>query len=204
MSSPEDWRRVHELRGEVDGIMVGINTILTDNPLLTNRSGAGKKPVRIVVDSSARMPLTSMLLQPPDPRVIIACSENADREAVAKLEKAGATIIELEEVRSSTFENRAFIDLSALLLILKEKEGIERLLLEGGSELNWGMLSRGLVDELRVCITPIVIGGKDSKSLVGGEGFSSIEESLKLTFVDSKPIHKTGEVLLTFRSKGDR
>jgi 2,5-diamino-6-(ribosylamino)-4(3H)-pyrimidinone 5'-phosphate reductase len=177
ISCPEDLKRVHELRTEVDGIMVGINTALIDDPKLTaHKVPGGRNPVRIVVDSCARIPLTAQVFKG-ETRTIIAVSKKAPEEKLMKVRKK-AEVIVCGDVR---------VDLRCLMRELYTR-GIKKLLLEGGGTLNWGMLEEKLVDEVRVAIAPKIVGGREAISLVEGKGFNLVAEGVKLRLKKSYPL----------------
>jgi 2,5-diamino-6-(ribosylamino)-4(3H)-pyrimidinone 5'-phosphate reductase len=169
ISGSHDLDRVDELRASSDAVMVGIGTILSDNPSLTVKSkerrekrraqGRDENPVRIVVDTMARTPLDADIFKKGKGKRIIAVSESAPSEKVKQLAKH-AEIIILGEKN---------VELEKLLVELK-KRGINRLMVEGGATLNWGMISVGLVDEIYTFIGNIIIGGKTAPTLVDGEG----------------------------------
>ncbi|OEC88541.1 MULTISPECIES: 2,5-diamino-6-(ribosylamino)-4(3H)-pyrimidinone 5'-phosphate reductase [Methanobacterium] len=171
ISGKEDLIRVHKLRKEMDAIMVGINTLLADDPRLTVhkiKADPEDNPVRIVVDSKARTPLNFRILNNDAP-AIIAVTENADPEKIEALEKK-ATVLKCGKDR---------VDLKSLMDKLS-KTGIKRLMLEGGSTLNYSMLENGLVDEVRVCVAPMIAGGSNAKTLVDGEGIDKMKDAVKL------------------------
>jgi len=172
ISCPEDLERVHHIRDGVDGIMVGVNTVLIDDPRLTVHKieHEGANPVRLVIDSRARVPFDARVFNG-DAKTIICVSKSASAEKVAKIESKGARVIVCGDKS---------VDLSCLLEMLYDLD-IRRLLLEGGGTLNWGMLKEGLVDEVSVAVTPRLVGGKDAVSLVDGAGFDLIEEGVKLS-----------------------
>lgn len=170
ISCEEDLDRVHEIRKEVDGIMVGVNTAIIDDPRLTvhRKLEGAKNPVRIVVDSMARTPIESRVFNR-EAKTIIAVSESADIGDVERMREKASVIVCGERM----------VDLERLMEELY-KRGIKRVLLEGGGTLNWGMLNKGLVDEVRVAISPKIVGGKDAITLVEGAGFDLIDEGVKL------------------------
>ncbi|MCG2829143.1 2,5-diamino-6-(ribosylamino)-4(3H)-pyrimidinone 5'-phosphate reductase [Methanothermobacter sp. K4] len=171
ISGEEDLRRVHELRRECDAIMVGINTVLADDPRLTvHRVDAeeGDNPVRVVVDSRARTPLDFRVLNDEAPTVI-GVSESAPESRVNELRKRAEVVV----------AGKDRVDLRLLLERLHEM-GVRRLMLEGGSTLNYSMLRGGLVDEVRVCIAPMIAGGEEARTLVDGEGIEDMSEAIKL------------------------
>lgn len=176
ISGKEDLIRVHKLRKEMDAIMVGINTLLADDPRLTVHKIEAQpedNPVRIVVDSKARTPLNFRILNKDAP-TIIATTKNADPQKLGALEKK-ATVLKCGKDRVN------------LKLLMKELSGfgIKTMMLEGGSTLNYSMLKNGLVDEVRVCVAPIIAGGVHAKTLVDGEGVDQMSDSIKLKFKKS-------------------
>lgn len=189
ISCEEDLDRLHRLRGEVDAAMVGIGTVLADDPVLTVRRVEGENPTRIVVDSRARTPSEAKILNEEAP-TIIAVSNRAKRREIERLKSLGARVMVVgnEEV-----------DLSRLLEMLGDR-GMERLLLEGGSTLNWSMLSQGLVDEFLVAISPRVVGGKDAITLVGGTGFEKVSRGIELELVEQRLVGR--DLLLSYKVKG--
>jgi 2,5-diamino-6-(ribosylamino)-4(3H)-pyrimidinone 5'-phosphate reductase len=171
ISCREDLKRVHELRKKVDAIMVGVNTAIIDNPRLTVHKIPGKKeenPVRVLVDSRGRTPLSSRIFND-EAKTIVAVSKKASEDRIRELKKKAEVIICGEEK----------VDLRCLMDELG-KRSIKTLLLEGGGTLNWGMLKEGLVDEVRVAISPVIVGGEKAMTLVEGEGFDLIREGIKL------------------------
>lgn len=162
ISGKKDLIRVHELRKEYDGIMVGINTVLIDNPKLTiHKIKASKEeyPTRIIIDSNGRTPLNSLVLND-DAKTIIIVSENASKDNIEKLSEKCTIMV--------CGENQ--VDLKEALLKLYD-EGIHSILLEGGSTLNFSMFKEKLIDEVSICIGSKILGGKNSKTFVDGEGF---------------------------------
>lgn len=181
ISGPEDLLRVHELRMEVDAIMVGINTVLVDDPRLTvHKISAATKdnPLRVVVDSNARTPLTSRVLNSDAP-TLIAVTESADTKKVQELKKMVDVVVCGDER----------VDLKQLMIHLSQR-GIGTLMLEGGSTLNYSMLNEGLVSEIRVCIAPMVAGGKNAKTLADGEGVDQMKDAVNLEFKKSYNLGK--------------
>lgn len=176
ISGKKDLIRVHKLRKEIDAIMVGINTLLADDPRLTVHkieSEPQDNPLRIVVDSHARTPINFRVLNDDAP-TIIATTENADPENINTLEKK-ATVLKCGKGKVN------------LKLLMKElsSRGIKSLMLEGGSTLNYSMLENNLVDEIRVCVAPMIAGGEKSKTLVDGEGVGQMHDAFKLKFKKS-------------------
>lgn len=184
ISGKEDLIRVHELRKEVDAIMVGINTVLADDPRLTvHKIDAVKEenPLRVVVDSRARTPPTSRIVND-DANTLIAVSKTANSDDVKELKKSAEVMVCGEEL----------VDLTVLMEYLANK-GVKTLMLEGGSTLNYSMLIEGLVSEVRVCIAPMIAGGKDAKTLADGDGIDYMKDAVKL---ELKKSYKLGEDLI--------
>lgn len=166
---------VHVLRHRVAGIMVGIGTILADDPMLTTRLEAekGKDPVRIIADSSARIPLEAKVLNiKSEAKTIIAVTEKAPKDKVKILKEKGAEVI-------TTPTKNQGIDLTYLMKELGEKR-IDSVLLEGGSTLNYSSLNEGIVDKIITFIAPKIIGGSASKTPVGGQGKEFLRDAIKL------------------------
>jgi 2,5-diamino-6-(ribosylamino)-4(3H)-pyrimidinone 5'-phosphate reductase len=199
ISSTEDLVRVHKLRSSVDAIVVGISTILTDDPLLTVRFVKGKNPARVIVDSRGRLPIDSQIMRTASKiKTIVAVTDQAPKEKVHKLRDTGAQVLVISEGKkgqSATVPHG--VNLKELFHRL-EKIGLKKILAEGGGELNWSLLHLGLVDELTVTIAPKIAGGRLATTLVEGDGFDEIAQGirLKLQKVDQK---KSGELLLHYK-----
>jgi 2,5-diamino-6-(ribosylamino)-4(3H)-pyrimidinone 5'-phosphate reductase len=177
MSSPADLRRVHRLRASVDAIMVGVNTLLVDDPKLTVKFHTGHAPSRVIVDSNARTPLSSYVVKTARMiPTIIAVTTRAQKKKIVALRDRGVTILICGSGR--------LVSLGVLLKNLA-KLGIGRILLEGGGTLNWSMLADGLVDEISVAITPRIIGGADAVSLVEGKGSTLVKDGVKLKLLNT-------------------
>ncbi len=180
ISGEEDLKRVHEIRKRVDAIMVGIGTVLDDDPRLTvHKVESERNPVRVVADSKLRIPLSARILNRDAPTVVFT-TEKYDREKAKKIESLGHRVVVAGEDR---------VDLKKAMEILYEM-GIRSLLLEGGGNLNFSMLKLGLVDEVSVAIAPVLVGGRDAVSLVEGEGFEKIEDGVKLKLKRFYPLGK--------------
>ena len=184
ISGPEDILRVHELRKKLDSIMVGINTVLKDDPRLTVHKVPAEKsdnPLRVVTDSRARTPLNARILNDEAP-TLIAVSQNAPKEKIHELNSIANNV----EV---VLTGKKQVDLTLLMNELAQR-GIRSLMLEGGSTLNYSMLQEGLVDEIRVCVAPMIAGGTESKTLVGGDGVDYMSDAFKLELKKSYNLGK--------------
>ncbi|MDI6916800.1 MAG: 2,5-diamino-6-(ribosylamino)-4(3H)-pyrimidinone 5'-phosphate reductase [Thermoplasmatales archaeon] len=174
ISNEDDMKRVHLLRNECDAVLVGINTILSDNPKLTVKEKYvknPKNPLRVVVDSKCRTPGNANVLDRSAETLVVVA------EGFSK-QMGDAEVVECGKGR---------IDLKKLLKIL-EKKGVKKLLVEGGSTVIWSFLNEKLADELMVFVGPAVIGGKGSLTLAGGEGAKCFEEIIPLKLIDVKRI----------------
>jgi len=198
ISGEQDFLRVDEIKAGSDAIMVGIGTVLADDPSLTvkseerkaarRREGKEVNPVRIVVDSSGRIPPDAEILHKGPGKRIIAVSHRADTAHINELQKYADVII--------CGDDR--VHLTTLLERLGEL-GIRRLMVEGGGTLIWGLFEEGLVDELITCIGNVVIGGADAPTPVDGSGFTRESEFPPLELIESVPMDKG--VVLRWRVK---
>ena len=170
--------RVHQLRQAADAILIGVNTVLCDDPQLTARGADGqpreRQPMRVIVDSEARTPARARLFGEPG-RTIVATTEVAAGGRVDELHRAGAEVLTLPT-------RDGLVDLEALMRELGTRE-ITSLIAEGGSTLFGSLLDQGLVDKVIAFIAPMIIGGREAKAAVGGEGAESIAQALRLSRV---------------------
>jgi len=180
ISGSSDFSRVDRIKAESDAVMVGIGTVLADDPSLTVKSpalaaerrasGKDTNPVRIIVDSRARTPPDAAILHKGTGERIIACSQQAEavnKEALSRY----ATIIVAGEKE---------VDLSLLLSRLHDR-GIRTLLVEGGGTLIWGFFREGLVDKLTCYVGNTVIGGEGAPTLAEGDGFIKESDFIRLS-----------------------
>ncbi|MCQ5128077.1 bifunctional diaminohydroxyphosphoribosylaminopyrimidine deaminase/5-amino-6-(5-phosphoribosylamino)uracil reductase RibD [Butyricicoccus faecihominis] len=170
---------VHRTRNRLSAIMVGLGTVLQDDPLLTCRMEGGRDPVRIVCDSRLRIPPDCRLVRSArvSPLLIAAAERNARAEA---LERAGAEILLCNTVNGR-------IDLADLMRRLGAR-GIDSVLLEGGAALHFAALEAGIVHKVQAYIAPKLIGGAGAKSPVGGQGFAKMADALPLRHMTVSPL----------------
>ncbi|MGC8659211.1 MAG: bifunctional diaminohydroxyphosphoribosylaminopyrimidine deaminase/5-amino-6-(5-phosphoribosylamino)uracil reductase RibD [Desulfomonilaceae bacterium] len=174
ITSEQSRSKVHRMRDRVCAVMVGIETILSDNPFLTTRlkGRTGRDPIRIVADSNLRTPLDANIFnQTSLSGVIIATRLNPPSRLKARLEKKGAKIIQTSGIER--------VDLNDLLSNLFNM-GITSLLIEGGARLAWGALEARIVDRCTFFYAPIIIGGKSAPTGVSGIGINRLEEAPRL------------------------
>jgi 2,5-diamino-6-(ribosylamino)-4(3H)-pyrimidinone 5'-phosphate reductase len=199
ISSREDLIRVHKLRASVDAIVVGISTILADNPRLTVRLAKGTNPARVIVDSKGRTPLDSQIIHTASKvKTIIAVTDKAPDEKIKKLRDMGAEVLVISEGKKGQSAAVPHGVNLKLLFHKLEKMGLKKILVEGGGELNWSLLHLWLVDELTITIAPRIAGGRLATTLVEGDGFDEIAQSIRLQLkkIERK---KGGELVLHYK-----
>lgn len=171
ISGEASRRHAHYTRKRVSGIMVGIGTVLADDPLLNCRIEEGVDPIRIICDSSLKIPLESKIVQTAkEIPTIIATGNSANLEKKKLLQDKNIKILEFETERP---------DLKELMKILG-KEGIDSVLIEGGGTFNYFAFQEGIVDKLHLYIAPKIFGGKDAKSPVMGLGVEKAGQAFNL------------------------
>ena len=168
LSSKQDMMRLHKLRSKVDAILIGKNTVLRDDPLLTVRYTKGKNPIRIILDSKGTLSKKSKILQTSNkiPTIIAVC-KSISKSNFDKLQKFPVEVI-------ITGENSVNVKLLMKKLLAKK---IKTVLVEGGGTINWEFIKNNLFDELIITLSPFLIGGNDAISFVQGHGFKKISNS---------------------------
>ncbi len=176
ITSEEARLQVHKLRHEVDGILVGVGTVLADNPSLTTRlpHREGKNPIRIILDSELKTPLNANVLNTTEAQTIIVSAKEVDAQKVKQLTEKGVKIL-------AVARNEQGLDLNEMLDELY-KMGITDLLVEGGAEINASFLRAGLLNKVLVYLAPKLLGGHRSKTPFAGVDIDSIDEALQLEF----------------------
>jgi diaminohydroxyphosphoribosylaminopyrimidine deaminase/5-amino-6-(5-phosphoribosylamino)uracil reductase len=178
ISSPQTRKYFQLLRGEYDALMVGINTLIKDDPLLTVRhpNWKGRHIVRVILDSNLRFPLGAKILSTlSQGRIIIFSLKKASQRKAEALRKKGVEVI---------FLSSPTLDLKKVLSWLGKNE-MSSVLVEGGSRVLTSMLEENLVDKIFVSISPKLIGGKQAPSLLHGEGADFIKNSIRLKRINS-------------------
>lgn len=172
ISCDKSREEVHKLRGNLSAILVGVNTVIKDNPKLTCRIEGGKNPIRIITDSTLRIPLESNVINDNQSRTIIVTTDRADYKKAEELKDRG-----IELLFTNSKENR--VDLKDMIRKLGELK-IDSILLEGGSQLNFSALNEGIVDKVQFYIAPKIIGGVNSKTPIEGLGIDKLSDCFKL------------------------
>ncbi len=176
---------VHRLRNQVDGVVVGIGTVLKDDPMLTARVKGGRDPYRIIFDSRLRIPEEAKVINLAPSKTIIATTEMAPREKRERLERKGVRILVMDSEAGR-------VDIGSTLMKLGEM-GLTSLLLEGGSRLNGAFLDRGLVDKIVLFLSPKIIGDAHAPGIFGGEGTLDLAQAISVTELK---VRKMGEDIL--------
>jgi len=174
---------VHSVRHTVDAIMIGVNTLITDDPRLTARGCCGKsgcttkQPLRVIVDGTGRAPVDARAFEQPG-QTVIASLEPLDAAKASALEGKGVEIVGMPG-------DDGLVDLEALLRSLGDR-GISTVLLEGGSELLGYAFDHNLVDKVLAFVAPMIIGGVEGRTAVGGTGALKIPEALHMERIEVK------------------
>lgn len=167
-------RHVHETRNRLPAIMVGIGTVLADDPQLTCRIEGGRNPLRVICDSRLRTPITSAIAQSArNVPTIIVCAPNASGERASKLEETGCEIVRVPE-------HDGRIDLRQLMAALG-KRGIDSVFIEGGATLAACALEAGIVNHVQAFIAPKIFAGVGAPSPLGGTGVESPDQAWTLS-----------------------
>jgi diaminohydroxyphosphoribosylaminopyrimidine deaminase/5-amino-6-(5-phosphoribosylamino)uracil reductase len=180
ISGEASRRFVQKLRDQVDGVLVGIGTVLKDNPQLTARIRGGRDPYRIVLDSRLKIPEEAKVIGISPSKAIIATTELAPKDKIEKLEKRGVRILILDSQEGK-------INLKSCLSKLGEI-GMMSLLVEGGSQVNGSFLDEGLIDKLLLFLSPKLIGDHQALGIFAGRGACSLDEAVSLKGMKTKRI----------------
>ena len=191
ITAEQSRKQVHHIRNAVSGIMVGIGTVLADNPLLNCRIEGGKNPIRIICDSTLKIPLDSQIVKTANEiKTIIAFAQKDEQKQIA-LQKSGIQLLYLPNEQNK-------VDLNALMIELG-KQKIDSILLEGGATLNECALQYGIVNKLLVYIAPKIFGGSEAKSPVAGKGVAMASKAYNLYLKEVKTIGQ--DILLEYDVK---
>ena len=185
ISSDEDIERMYKLRNECDTVLVGIDTVLSDDPKLTVKAKYvenPKQPLRVVLDSKCRIPKDTLVLNNAAKTLIITTEGNEKHFEGEHIEVVGCKANE-----------EGHVDLEYALELLCQK-GVEKLLVEGGGTIVWSFLEKRLVDDLYIYIGPCIIGGKTTPTVADGSGIKNEGELIPLKIVD---VTRLGPGILT-------
>lgn len=185
----------YKLRDIYDGIMVGINTVIEDNPMLTARVDGGKNPIRIVVDSSLRIDINANVVQDKSAKTIIATTDKADKDKILKLQAQDVDVIVVDKDENDK------VDIEKLLDILGQ-QNICSILVEGGATLNGSFVAKKLVDKVYFFIAPKIVGGKEAKTPVAGTGILNLQEALALKDIQIEKLEE--DILIIGRVDKDK
>jgi 2,5-diamino-6-(ribosylamino)-4(3H)-pyrimidinone 5'-phosphate reductase len=173
LSNEEDLRRVHALRAESDAILIGIGTVLLDDPKLTVKPeyAKGRNPLRVVLDSQGRTPRGANVLDGRAPTLIVTTESSVSTFPSADVLRCGREEVDLD-----------------LLLDHLSSRGVRTLLVEGGSTVIWSFLRQGLADELKVFVASKVLGGHSTPTLAGGQGVAALTDAVRLRLSRMSPV----------------
>ncbi len=191
ISSEESRRYVHSLRHAADAIMVGVETILADDPRLTRRSAeqggtSHTQPLRVVADARGRTPLSARVFHEPG-SLLLALGTEADPEVAEGYRRAGAMVVSLPS-------ERGLVDLEALLRVLGERR-VTSVLVEGGGRLLGSLFDRHLVDKVTAFVAPVIIGGARAPTPVAGTGALRMADAIRLEKVSIRELGR--DVMIT-------
>lgn len=185
----------YKLRDIYDGIMVGINTVIEDNPMLTARVDGGKNPIRIVVDSSLRIDINANVVQDKSAKTIVATTDKADKDKILKLQAQDVDVIVVDKDENDK------VDIEKLLDILGQ-QNICSILVEGGATLSGSFVAKKLVDKVYFFIAPKIVGGKEAKTPVAGTGILNLQEALSLKDIQIEKLKE--DILIIGRVDKDK
>jgi diaminohydroxyphosphoribosylaminopyrimidine deaminase / 5-amino-6-(5-phosphoribosylamino)uracil reductase len=187
---------VHELRGRVDGIMIGSGTAKMDDPLLTTRPSGPRTPTRIVVDSRAELSINSQLIRTArEAPVLVATVPGTPPENIDRLTNAGGEVVICRSIENSSTkqatqlsgQNNQTVSIPALLNELGRRR-MTNVLVEGGSKLLGALFDASAIDEVHVFIAPKLIGGAGSHSPIAGVGLEKISSALSLSELEVRHV----------------
>lgn len=175
VTGEEARRHVHTLRKQYRAILAGIGTVLADDPMLNCRIEENVDPIRVICDSRLRIPLSCQLVKTAERIPTIVACVTGDRKKEEALRQAGVELIYTAEDGQ--------VDLVALMRELGSRQ-IDSVLVEGGGEIHGTLMKSGLVQKLYGYVAPKLIGGRDARSPIEGEGFSRMSDALRVSDIE--------------------
>jgi diaminohydroxyphosphoribosylaminopyrimidine deaminase/5-amino-6-(5-phosphoribosylamino)uracil reductase len=174
ITGEEARRHVHTQRNRFRSILVGVGTVLADDPQLTCRIEGGRNPLRVICDTHLRTPLTAKVVQTANevPTLLATCCQEAEK--ITPYLAQGCRVVTLPK------DEDGHVSLTALLDHLGQNEEVDSVLLEGGSQLHWAAVKAGVVNKVQVYVAPKILGGQTAPSPVGGQGFPHPDQALLL------------------------
>lgn len=185
ITSPKARKLGYELRKKNDAVMIGVNTLLKDDPQLTTHQKKGYRPIKIIVDSRARTPLDAQVIRSDPENTVIATTEQAVCCKVTAFRKAGVHVLQLPSKKRKVDLEKLFRELG--------KMGICSVLVEGGGELSASILEEGLADRIFFFYAPILIGGRDAPTFFEGRGVEKLSKAIRISDLQ---VHEMGQEIL--------
>ncbi|WP_040205964.1 bifunctional diaminohydroxyphosphoribosylaminopyrimidine deaminase/5-amino-6-(5-phosphoribosylamino)uracil reductase RibD [Neobacillus jeddahensis] len=181
ITSVDARQDVHQLRSEHLAILVGVNTVIHDDPELTSRIPGGRNPIRVIMDSSLRIPLDAKVVTDKKAETWIFTSEAYDKDKRAQLEEKGVSVFVTSGARS--------VDAADMMTILGEKL-VSSLFIEGGGTINAALLEQKLIDKVVLYIAPKLVGGQNAPTFLEGTGIEQMSDAIELANMTVTPIGK--------------
>ncbi len=204
ISNESSRHNSQELRNRCSGIMVGIGTVLADDPMLTCRLENGHNPVRIICDTKLRIPVDSMIVKTAcEVHTIVVVGESlkksiTDADKDDDISNKYRKLIEKKVEVIFAEEDNNEINLKKLMSELG-RQGIDSIIIEGGGTLNYSAVKAGIVNEVMIYMAPMLLGGKEALTAVEGTGFSKPDMAAQFTFKEVKEID--GDLLIRYKAK---
>lgn len=171
----EDYKFIHSFRNKADGIIVGKTTIDIDNPSLTNRYFNDKQPIRIIPSKSLDFDEKATIFTDDNETIIVTTNDNKNNP---KIKKSNEYL----------FFGEDEIDFKEMLEYLENERNIKSIMIEGGGEINYSFIKEGLIDEIILLQMPVIVGGRDNVTLVGGQSFGKINLKRDFKLKEIKPM----------------
>jgi len=181
ITSEQSRYDVHQLRNENQAILVGVNTVIKDNPKLTSRIPNGRNPLRVIMDSTLKIPLDSNVVIDQESETWVFTSQSFDEVKKEELEKRGVKVFVTNDKKR--------VNPNEVVKTLGE-HSISSLFIEGGGEINASFLEHQLIDKVVLYMAPKFVGGKEAKSFLGGKGVEKMADAIELDHIEVDMIGK--------------